>query len=82
MRMRFDRSLEARSRAQCCKYGAILFVQVCSLGIRQMALEVEADQDLSDEPGSLMDNVLDGLISASRTPLFLVDGRVPNQPRR
>ena len=43
-----------------------------------MALEVEADQGLSDGPGSLMDNVLVGLISASRTPLFLVDGRVPN----
>ncbi|KAF8270863.1 armadillo-type protein [Lactarius quietus] len=32
--------------------------------VLQMALEIEADQGLSDEPGSLMDHVLVGLISA------------------
>ncbi|KAN0135354.1 hypothetical protein V8E53_006919 [Lactarius tabidus] len=32
--------------------------------VLQMALEMEADQDLSDEPGSLVDHVLIGLISA------------------
>jgi hypothetical protein len=47
-----------------------------------MALEIEADQGLSVEPGSLMDHVLVGLISASRTPLFLADGRVPTELRR
>ena len=47
-----------------------------------MALEVEADQGLLNEAGSLMDNVFVGLISASRMLLFLVDGRVPSQPRR
>ncbi|KAH9059317.1 armadillo-type protein [Lactarius vividus] len=31
--------------------------------VLQMALEIEADQGLSDEPGSLMDHVLVGLIS-------------------
>jgi len=31
----------------------------------QMAIEIEADQGLSDEPGSLMDHVLVGLISSS-----------------
>ncbi|KAI9511254.1 armadillo-type protein [Russula earlei] len=33
--------------------------------VLQMAIEMEADQGLSDEPGSLMDYVLVGLISAS-----------------
>jgi nucleolar protein 9 len=35
-----------------------------------MVLEIEADQSLSDEPGSLMDYVLVGWISASRTLLL------------
>jgi len=35
-----------------------------------MALEIEADQGLSDEPGSLMDHVLVGLITAYRTPII------------
>jgi hypothetical protein len=47
-----------------------------------MALEIEADQGLSDEPGSLMDHVLVGLISVSRTQLLLVDGRAQIQLRR
>ncbi|KAH9991655.1 ARM repeat-containing protein [Russula compacta] len=34
-------------------------------GVLQMAIEIEADQGLSDEPGSLMDHVLVGLISVS-----------------
>jgi hypothetical protein len=37
-----------------------------------MALEIEADQGLSDEPGSLMDHVSVGLISVSRRSSFLV----------
>jgi hypothetical protein len=36
-----------------------------------MSLEIESDQGLSDEPGSLMDHVLVGLISAQRVLLFL-----------
>lgn len=47
-----------------------------------MVLEIEADQGLSDEPGSLMDHVLVGLISVSRTPLLLVDERASTQLRR
>jgi hypothetical protein len=47
-----------------------------------MALEIEADQGLSVELGSLMDHVLLGMISASRMSLFPVDGRVPTQLRR
>ncbi len=47
-----------------------------------MALEIEADQGLSDEPGSLMDHVLVGLISFSRTQLLFVDGRAQTQLRR
>jgi BarA-like signal transduction histidine kinase len=47
-----------------------------------MVLEIEADQGLSDEPDSIMDQVLVGLISASRTPLLLVDERAPTQLRR
>lgn len=35
-----------------------------------MVLEIEADQGLSDEPGSLMDHVLVGLISAYRTVII------------
>ncbi|KAI9449636.1 hypothetical protein BJY52DRAFT_1359724 [Lactarius psammicola] len=38
--------------------------------VLQMALEIEADQGLSDEPGSLMDHVLVGLISAYRTAII------------
>ena len=47
-----------------------------------MALEIEADQGLSVDQGSLMDHVLVGLISASRTSLFLVYSLVPTQLRR
>jgi hypothetical protein len=42
-----------------------------------MVLEIEADQSLSDEPGSLMDYVLVGWISASRTLLLLVHELAP-----
>jgi hypothetical protein len=38
-----------------------------------LALEIEADQGLSDEPGSLMNLVSVALISLSCTSLFLVD---------
>jgi hypothetical protein len=34
-----------------------------------MALEIEADLSLSDEPGSLMDRVMVGLISKYRTAI-------------
>jgi hypothetical protein len=44
-----------------------------------MALELEADQGLADEAGSLMDHVSVGLISAYRTPSILVDGQVTTQ---
>jgi len=44
--------------------------------VLQMTLEIEADQGLSDEPGSLMDHVLVGLISAARMPIFLVGSHI------
>ena len=37
------------------------------LSTLQVLLEVEADQNLSNESGSLMDNVAVGIISACRT---------------
>ena len=50
-----------------------LLIEGYSLVNLQMAIEIEANQGLSDEPGSLMDHVSVGLISASRPPTFLVD---------
>ncbi|KAJ3571667.1 hypothetical protein NP233_g3597 [Leucocoprinus birnbaumii] len=47
--------------------------KVASPGL-QMLLEVEADQGLSDEPGSLMDRVTVGIMSASRV------GQPPSEP--
>jgi hypothetical protein len=38
-----------------------------------MLLEVEADQKMADETGSLMDRVLVGLITQQSTPLFNVE---------
>ncbi len=43
-----------------------------------MALEIEADHGLSDEPGSLMDHVLVGLISAYRMPIISCSLTRPN----
>ena len=77
MGTRFDHWRRAKSHVQCYRYGAILLVVVCSLVIPQMAVQIEADQCLSDESGSLMDHVLVGLISVSRKLLLLVDQQVP-----
>jgi nucleolar protein 9 len=54
----------------CCRYDAALSFETCSPVIPQMVLEIEANQGFSDEPGSLMDHVLVGLISAYRAPYF------------
>jgi hypothetical protein len=37
--------------------------------LSQLLLELEADQDIADEPDSLMDRVLVGLITSVRTSL-------------